>query len=127
MYRFGLFTECQPFIRGQQKISPFVRVGISAERLSSDLPMKEGRNRFDLTDIDPPKVGLGINGKVGFAYRFEEGGTLRFGYGIGTLPDFQYQLLEGLRIISGGISHTVYIAYGFHDFNIEPNNFQKVD
>jgi len=129
IYRFGFFTECQPFIRKQQKIAPFFRVGFSAERLTSDLPMLEGRNQFDLIDPDLPKTGLGINGKVGVAYNFEneDWGSIRFGYGIGTLPDFDYQLLEGLRIIGGGTYHTVFIAYGFHSYNLYRNNFKGVD
>jgi hypothetical protein len=126
LYRFGCYTEYQPFIRGQKKISPFVRAGLSVERLSSDLPMAQG-GYSQTFDLDPPKAGLGVDGKVGIAYRLGGGGSIRFGYEIGTLPDFDYQVLEGLRIVGGGISHTVFVAYGFHSFDRFPNNFKTAD
>ena len=110
--RSGLFIEYQPFISGQQKMSPFIRFSVYTVSLKNSLPAKgEEENR------DVRERGGGISIKLGSDIRIPDSVfSMRIGYVFGTLPDFEMDLLSGLRQVNGGTFHSIYLGIGMSSF-----------
>ena len=102
LWRPSIFLEYQPFIEGNQKISPFIRPAFSVNSLKSYLP-----------DVGESKYGIGFKLKCGLDYRVKRGFAIRAGYGYGTLPNFDMDSLLGLRTIGGGAYHNFYVGLGW--------------